>query len=94
MPHTYSSTKDRTLKPLNVYERGQERQYIRPTASPAETEEDPGTRRVERERSMSSNHTLLTLVFLKCFRMRPVPQSTTPSGLVAWLGQQALEGAL
>ena len=46
MPHTYSSTKDRTLKPLNVYQRGQACQYIRPTAPPAEMEEDPGMRRV------------------------------------------------
>ena len=40
------------------------------------------------ERSTSSNHTSLTLVFLGRFPIRPVSQSASSYGLASWTGQQ------
>jgi len=40
------------------------------------------------ERSTSSNHTSLTLVFLGHFPIRPVSQSASSYGLASWTGQQ------
>ena len=44
------------------------------------------------ERSTSSNHTSLTLVFLGRFPIRPVSQSASSYGLASWTGQQAVVG--
>ena len=40
------------------------------------------------ERSTSTNHTSLTLVFLGRFRIRPVSQSASSYGLASWTGQK------
>ena len=40
------------------------------------------------ERSTSSNHTSLILVFLGRFPIRPVSQSASSYGLASWTGQQ------
>ena len=41
-----------------------------------------------RERSTSTNHTSLTLVFLGRFPIRPVSQLASSYGLASWTGQQ------